>query len=87
MLTGILGADHAGFLCQRWADAFVDCCAAVLNAEVDCSRSQVRYRGHVTSIGVHPLGVDADQLRARAGRAGRAHQEGSADGRRGWAAS
>ena len=22
VLEGILGADHAGFLCQRWADAF-----------------------------------------------------------------
>jgi trehalose 6-phosphate synthase len=68
VLSGILAADHAGFLCQRWASAFVDCCAAILNAEVDSSRSQVRYRGHVTSIGVHPLGVDADQLRARAGQ-------------------
>src|SRR6185437_6413693 len=26
VLDGILGADHAGFLCQRWADAFADCC-------------------------------------------------------------
>ena len=66
VLAGILAADHAGFLCQRWANAFVDCCAAVLNAEVDSGRRQVCYRGHVTSIGVHPLGVDADQLRARA---------------------
>jgi trehalose 6-phosphate synthase len=66
VLTGILGADHAGFLCQRWADAFVDCCAEFLNAEVDRGRGQVTHAGHVTSIGVHPLGVDADRLRARA---------------------
>jgi trehalose 6-phosphate synthase len=66
VLAGILGADHAGFLCQRWADAFVDCCAAFLGAEVDAGRKQVGYRGHVTSIGVHPLGVDAGQLRDRA---------------------
>ncbi len=66
VLTGILGADHAGFLCQRWADSFVDCCTAILGAETDRDRRQVSYRGHVTSIGVHPLGVDADQLRARA---------------------
>ncbi len=66
VLAGILGADHAGFLCQRWADAFMDCCAAFLGAEVDPARGQVCYRGHVTSIGVHPLGVDADQLRERA---------------------
>jgi trehalose 6-phosphate synthase len=66
VLEGILGADHAGFLCQRWADAFADCCAAVLGAEVDRERGQVRYRGHVTGIGVHALGVDAAALRGRA---------------------
>jgi trehalose 6-phosphate synthase len=66
VLEGILGADHAGFLCRRWADAFADCCAAVLGAEVDRGRGQIRYRGHVTSIGVHALGVDAGQLRDRA---------------------
>jgi trehalose 6-phosphate synthase len=66
VLTGILGADHAGFLCRRWADAFVDCCAEILGAEVDRERCQVRHAGHVTSIGVHPLGVDAGQLKERA---------------------
>jgi trehalose 6-phosphate synthase len=69
VLTGILGADHAGFLCQRWADSFIDCCEAILGAEAERERSQVSYRGHVTSIGVHPLGVDGDQLRERAGAA------------------
>jgi trehalose 6-phosphate synthase len=67
ILAGMLGADHAGFLCQRWADAFLDCCRVFLQAEVDPSGRQVRYEGHVTTIGVHPLGVDAGQLRARAG--------------------
>ncbi|HMH89974.1 MAG TPA: trehalose-6-phosphate synthase [Streptosporangiaceae bacterium] len=66
VLEGILGADHAGFLCQRWADAFADCCAAVLGAEVDRGRGQIRYRGHVTGIGVHALGVEAAGLRDRA---------------------
>jgi len=66
VLDGILGADHAGFLCRRWADAFVDCCERVLGAEVDGERARVSYRGHVTGIGVHPLGVDAPDLIARA---------------------
>ncbi len=66
VLAGILGADHAGFLCQRWADAFTDCCEAFLGAAVDRARGQVSYAGHVTSIGVHPLGVDAGQIRQRA---------------------
>jgi trehalose 6-phosphate synthase len=55
VLEGILGADHAGFLCRRWADAFADCCAAILGAQVDRGRDQITYRGHVTGIGVHEL--------------------------------
>jgi len=66
ILDGILGADHAGFLCQRWADAFVDCCDRVLGASVDADRRRVTYRGHVTGIGVHPLGVDGQDLASRA---------------------
>src|SRR5215467_7762789 len=31
VLDGILGADHAGFHTQRWADAFLDCCEAMLH--------------------------------------------------------
>jgi trehalose 6-phosphate synthase len=66
VLEGLLGADHAGFLCQRWADAFLDCCEAILGAGVDRARQRVSYRGHVTGIAVHPLGVDAAELTSRA---------------------
>ena len=66
VLAGILGADHAGFLCRRWACAFLDCCAQFLGAAVDRERQQVSYEGHVTGVGVHPLGVQADELIARA---------------------
>ena len=69
VIDGILGADHAGFLCQRWADAFMDCCEHVLGATVDREKHQVSYRGHLTGIGVHPLGVAADELVARASQA------------------
>jgi trehalose 6-phosphate synthase len=65
VLDGILGADHAGFLCQRWADAFLDCCEQVLGAQVDRAGQRVTHRGHVTGIGVHPLGVDAAELISR----------------------
>jgi trehalose 6-phosphate synthase len=65
ILDGMLGADHAGFLCQRWADAFLDCCEAVLGAEVDRAGRRVTHRGHLTGIGVHPLGVDAGELTRR----------------------
>jgi trehalose 6-phosphate synthase len=66
VLAGVLGADHAGFLSQRWADAFMDCCEALLGAKVDRDRREVSYAGHMTSIGVHALGVDAAHLRTRA---------------------
>jgi len=65
LLDGVLGADHAGFQCQRWADAFLDCCEVVLGADVDRARQQVTHRGHVTRIGVHPLGVDSGELISR----------------------
>jgi len=66
LLDGILGADHAGFHAQRWADAFLDCCEAVLGARVDRMARTVRHAGHTTTVGIHPLGVDAAELRARA---------------------
>src|SRR5260370_22630209 len=68
VLDGLLGADHAGFLCQRWADAFLDCCEVILGAAVDRARQRVTYRGHVTGIGEHPLCVDAGELTSRAAR-------------------
>ena len=69
ILDGMLGADHAGFLAERWAASFLDCCEAVLGAEVSRGArgsGQVTYRGRVTSVAVHPLGVDGESLRARA---------------------
>src|SRR5580698_4263049 len=90
VLDGMLGADHVGFLCDRWAAAFLDCCQAFLGADVDladpvappdpldpldplnCASgtagplARVSYRDHVTEVAVHPLGVDAPALRARA---------------------
>lgn len=69
VLEGILGADHAGFLAERWADAFLDCCEALLRvrgAKVDRLGRTVTYHGRVTRIGVHGLGVDGAELTARA---------------------
>jgi trehalose 6-phosphate synthase len=66
LLEGMLGADHAGFLAARWAAAFLDCCAEILGADVDRVAGRVSYRGHTCTVGVHPLGVDAADLRAQA---------------------
>ncbi|MEV0225775.1 trehalose-6-phosphate synthase [Streptomyces sp. NPDC050704] len=58
VLGGILGADRAAFLTQRWADAFTECCHAVLGPGIPSG----------TRIGVHGLGADADFLRERSHR-------------------
>jgi trehalose 6-phosphate synthase len=68
VLLGLLGADHLGFHCDRWANAFVDCCVAVLDAEVSEDRRSVTVEGRTTNVGVHGLGTDEDALRERAGR-------------------
>ncbi|MEV0491932.1 alpha,alpha-trehalose-phosphate synthase (UDP-forming) [Streptomyces atratus] len=54
LLRGMLGADRAGFLTRRWADAFIACCTEILGGT-----------GR-TRIGVHGLGADPDFLRRRA---------------------
>jgi trehalose 6-phosphate synthase len=64
--SGILGADHAGFLATRWANAFMDCCETILGALVDRVGRTVTYDGRTTRIGVHSLGVDGDALWGRA---------------------
>jgi trehalose 6-phosphate synthase len=64
VLDGMLGADRLGFHAQRWADAFLSCCDAVLDADV--TGNEVRYRGLTTTVEVHPLGVDGSELRKRA---------------------
>ncbi|MEU6096608.1 trehalose-6-phosphate synthase [Streptomyces sp. NPDC047079] len=58
VLGGILGADRAAFLTQRWADAFTESCHAVLGPGIASG----------TRIGVHGLGADAEFLRERAHR-------------------
>ncbi|GAA1308146.1 trehalose-6-phosphate synthase [Planotetraspora silvatica] len=66
VLSGILGADHAGFLTARWASAFMDCCETFLGARIDRGGRTVTYEGRTTRIGVHALGVNGKALRARA---------------------
>ncbi len=66
VLDGMLGADQLGFHSRRWADAFLACCEAVLDAEV--TGDEVRHAGHTTTVAVHALGVDGPELRRRAAR-------------------
>jgi trehalose 6-phosphate synthase len=64
LLVGMLGADSVGFHSSRWATEFVYCCVRILGARaVD---GGVEYDGRVTAVRLHPLGVDAAPLLARA---------------------
>lgn len=66
VLQGVLGADHAGFLANRWAQAFTACCTAVLGT----TRADhgITHLGRTTDVAVHALGVDGDELSERAHR-------------------
>ena len=64
VLLGMLGADAVGFHSARWADAFARCCVEVLGASYD--DGVLRHDGRTTRVGVHPLGIDAAELRERA---------------------
>jgi trehalose 6-phosphate synthase len=66
ILTGLLGADHVGFHCARWARAFLECCAEILGASVDFDARTVRWDGRRVRVGLHPLGTAADEMRERA---------------------
>ncbi|KOT75502.1 alpha,alpha-trehalose-phosphate synthase [Streptomyces rimosus subsp. pseudoverticillatus] len=71
VLRGMLGGDRAAFLTRRWAEAFADCCAAVLGAEVTRGADgevAITHEGRTTRLGVHGLGADAEFLRERAHR-------------------
>jgi trehalose 6-phosphate synthase len=67
LLTGLLGADAVGFHSRRWADAFARCCVEVLGAAYD--GTTIRHDGGSTRVDVHPLGVDRQELQARADQA------------------
>src|SRR2546421_5709414 len=54
LLHGVLGADHAGFLSPRWADAFARCCVDLLGAEHAAEQRTVRTGGRTTELRAHP---------------------------------
>jgi trehalose 6-phosphate synthase len=74
VLEGMLGADYLGFLTERWARAFMDCCVRQFGAQADYGPAGMSVSsdraGHETPtrIGVHGLGVDAPSMIERASR-------------------
>ncbi|KIZ13654.1 alpha,alpha-trehalose-phosphate synthase (UDP-forming) [Streptomyces natalensis] len=78
LVMGLLGADQANFLTQRWARAFMGCCQQALGNDCEAlwPRDEEPYlrtfppglTARRTSIGVYGLGADAEFLRERAFR-------------------
>src|SRR6266498_252300 len=65
LLEGMLGADLLGFLVPRWSRNFLRCCQEA-GYEVDRERGTVRAADdRQVCVRAYPLGVDADDLRAR----------------------
>ncbi|MGH3050904.1 MAG: alpha,alpha-trehalose-phosphate synthase (UDP-forming) [Gaiellaceae bacterium] len=59
---GVLANDVVGFHTLRWQSAFLECCAALLGAEVDREAGTVSHAGRRTLVTAHPIGVDADEF-------------------------
>jgi trehalose 6-phosphate synthase len=66
LLTGLLGADVVGFQWERWAENFLVSCRLLEGADVDPPRGQVTWQGRVVRVGVYPISIDAEALRASA---------------------
>src|SRR6266487_266867 len=65
-VEGMLGADLLGFLVPRWVRNFLRCCEE-LGFEVNRRQQTVRTPdGRDAWVRAYPLGVDGDDLRARA---------------------
>ena len=66
VLDGILGADHAGFLCQRWADAFLTAARRSWAPRWTGPGSRSATAATSPASACTPLGVDAAELTGRA---------------------
>jgi trehalose 6-phosphate synthase len=66
VVDGMLGADLLGFQRRRWAENFMDCCAA-LGLGVDPERGYVDQGCRRTWVRCYPLTIDVDDLAQRVG--------------------
>ena len=65
LLRGLLANDVVGFHVDRYRANFLSCVDRALDgAVVDHGRGTVRFDGHTTTVGAHPLGVDVDGIAA-----------------------
>jgi trehalose 6-phosphate synthase len=68
LVDGLLGADMACFLVQRWANAFLRTCEALGYAVDHASSTVIDRDGRRVAVRWFPVGVDAERLVARAGQ-------------------
>jgi trehalose 6-phosphate synthase len=61
---GLLANDVVGFHTQRWQRNFLQCCEAVLDADVDVDTGTVSYEGRSTLVTCHPISVDPAEFDA-----------------------
>ncbi len=60
ILRGILGADLIGFHTYEYSQHFRNACLRVLGLESE--RDIISLPGHLAHLGVHPIGVDPDEI-------------------------
>ncbi|KAJ1454388.1 glycosyltransferase family 20-domain-containing protein [Pelagophyceae sp. CCMP2097] len=68
ILHGLLAADLLGFQTYDYARHFLSSCEMVLGIET--SPDRIEHDGHVTRVCVCPVGIEPDQVRARASSPG-----------------
>lgn len=66
ILEGLLGADLLGFHTDSYAQNFLDCVEATLEAPVDRRRNTIKWEGRVVHVTVAPIGVPVDELQTLA---------------------
>jgi trehalose 6-phosphate synthase len=59
---GLLANDVVGFHTRRWRQAFLECCAELLDAEVDADAAAVTHRGRTTTVTVEPIGIAPEEF-------------------------
>ncbi len=64
LIRGLLGADVLGFHSEGWAENFMMSARAIPGARVDLGKSRVLMDGRESLIRVHPISVDANDLRS-----------------------
>src|SRR5439155_13829560 len=66
LLEGLLGADVIGFHASAWAENFLVDCRELPEATVNLRAHSIRWQGRTVRVGVYPISIDVEALRADA---------------------